>query len=155
MLDRAHEDPALLDRRGRSRFDPVEVEEVGRLVDVVDDIVQRGGEREDVFPVERGDVLGIEELDQIARDPVAFVLDRFHVRLSHGRVRVLPEARLRFSRRFERVVACFYEQVVEGARAGNEVELHGGGMLTGREDVGVVDRAAAARVRFLRECPGT
>ena len=87
---------ALLDRLAGRRLDAVELEQVGRLLDVVDDVVDRRRELEDVLAVERRHVLGVQELDEVARDPVALVLGRLHVRLGDRGVRELAEARLRF-----------------------------------------------------------
>ena len=46
--------------------DLVEREEVGRVLDEVDDVVDRLRELVDVLPVERGDVLRVQELDDLA-----------------------------------------------------------------------------------------
>jgi hypothetical protein len=53
MADRCREDPRLLDGLTGRRLDAVELEQVGRLLDVVDDVVDRRREREDVLAVER------------------------------------------------------------------------------------------------------
>ncbi len=96
MADRCREDARLLDGLAGRRLDAVELEQVGRLLDVVDDVVDRSREREDVLAVERRDVLGVQEPDEVARDPVALVLGRLHVGLRDRRVRELAEAGLRF-----------------------------------------------------------
>src|SRR6266508_4236959 len=103
MLHRGHEDPALLEGLLGRRFDPVQVEEFARLLDVVDDVV--GGCRElvDVLAVERRHVLRVQQLDDVAGDAVPGVLDFLEFGLSHRRVRMLPEADLRLLRGFESI----------------------------------------------------
>jgi hypothetical protein len=94
MLDRADEDVALLERVAGRLLDAVEPEQVARLLDVVDDVVERGREFVDVRAVERGDVLRVEQLDQVVRDRVAGRLAGLDVRLGDGRVRILAETQL-------------------------------------------------------------
>src|SRR5919198_1525072 len=113
MLDRGDQDPTLLDRLLGCRFDAVEFEEVGGLVDVVDDVVDRGRELVDVLAVERGHLLRVQEVDDVVRDAVARVLDLVDVRLRDRRVRVLAEANLGLLRRVEGVRSRLCEQVVK------------------------------------------
>ena len=56
------------------RLDLVEAEVVGDLLDEVDDVVERRGEREDVLAVDRRDERLVEALDDVVRDPVALLL---------------------------------------------------------------------------------
>ena len=104
LLDRLDDDRALLDRVPRRQLDAVEAEQVGRLLEVVDDVVDLGREHVDVLAVERRQVLGVEERDQVARDRVARGLGRLHLLLRHTRVRVLAEAALDEARDLERVL---------------------------------------------------
>src|SRR5262249_19505725 len=55
-------------------LDLVEAEEVGDLFDVVDDVVQGGGELEDVLTVDRGDERVVGGVDHVVRDPVTLLL---------------------------------------------------------------------------------
>ena len=56
------------------RLDLVEAEEVGDLLDVVDDVVERGGERVDVLAVDRRDERLVQAVDDVVRDAVALLL---------------------------------------------------------------------------------
>jgi hypothetical protein len=56
VLGGLDEEPALLERLLHRTVDFVEREEVGRVLDEVDDVVDRLRELVDVLPVERGDV---------------------------------------------------------------------------------------------------
>ena len=94
----------------RRQLDPVEAEEVGGLLEVVDDVVDLGRELEDVLAVEGRDVLRVEERDQLARDRVAVRLLRLHLLLRDARVRMLAEAALDEARGLERVLAGAGEQ---------------------------------------------
>jgi hypothetical protein len=92
--DGADDDAALVERRPGGGLDAVEVEEVERFVQVFDHVVEHGVEREDVLAVERRHVLRVEQLDDVASDVVALVLDVLDVRLPDGRVRILGETPL-------------------------------------------------------------
>ena len=65
-----------------ARSDFVEPEQVGGVLDVVDDVVDRLGELVDVLAVERGDVLGVQELDDLPGQVVAVVLELLDVGLA-------------------------------------------------------------------------
>ena len=105
LLDRLHDDRALLHRVPRRQLDAVEAEQVGRLLEVVDDVVDLGREEVDVLAVERGQVLGVEERDQLAHDRVARRLGRLHLLLRDAGVRVLAETALDEARDLEGVFA--------------------------------------------------
>ena len=68
------QDPRQLLRLLHRRLDAVEAEEVGDLLGVVDDVVERRGEREDVLAVDRRHERRVEALDDVVRDPVALLL---------------------------------------------------------------------------------
>ena len=63
-----------LDRLVHRRLDLVQAEVVGDLLGVVDDVVERRGEREDVLAVDRRHERVVEPIDDVVRDPVALVL---------------------------------------------------------------------------------
>ena len=97
------EDPALLDGVPRRRLDPVELEQVADLLDVVDDVVELGRELVDVLAVERRHVLRVQERisSRVISSPAvsidftsAWVTEEFGV---------LAEARLGLPGRLERV----------------------------------------------------
>ena len=112
LLARADDDRALLDGVARRHLDAVEAEQVGRLLEVVDDVVDLGREQVDVLAVERRDVLRVEERDEVARDRVAGRLDRLDLLLRDAGVRVLAEAALDEPRDLERVLAGLAEEDV-------------------------------------------
>src|SRR4051812_21993819 len=68
------EDARELLRLLHRRLDAVEPEVVGDLLDVVDDVVERGGEVEDVLALDRRHERLVEALDDVVRDPVALLL---------------------------------------------------------------------------------
>ena len=70
LVQHARQPLGLLHRR----LDPVEAEEVGDLLDEVDDVVERRRERDDVLAVERRDERLVQPLDDVVRDPVALLL---------------------------------------------------------------------------------
>ena len=105
LLARADDDRALLDRVARRHLDAVQAEQVGRLLEVVDDVVDLGRELVDVLAVEGRQVLRVEQGDQVARDLVALRLIRLHLLLRDAGVRVLAKAALDEPRHLERVLA--------------------------------------------------
>ena len=68
------EHPRQADRLVHRRLDLVQAEVVGDLLGVVDDVVERRGEREDVLAVDRRDERVVEAIDDVVGDPVALVL---------------------------------------------------------------------------------
>ena len=124
VLDGGDEDAALLERLLRRRLHAVELEQVAGLVDVVDDVVDRARQLVDVLAVERRDVLRVQELDQLVRQPIALVLPLLHILLRNIGVRELAEPLLDEARRLERVRPCPGEEVVELARARNQSQAH-------------------------------
>src|SRR3954471_9567921 len=74
LAARLVEDPCQLLRLVHRRLDPVELEVVRDLLDVVDDVVERRSEVEDVLALDRRDERRVEALDDVVRDPVALLL---------------------------------------------------------------------------------
>ena len=74
LLAAADEDVGERQRLLHRRLDLVEAEEVGRLLDVVDDVVDLRREAVDVLAVERGHEGRVEALDDVVGDPVALLL---------------------------------------------------------------------------------
>ena len=70
LLEHARQTDRLVHRR----LDLVEAEIVGDLFGVVDDVVERRGEREDVLAINRRDERVVEAIDDVVRDPIALVL---------------------------------------------------------------------------------
>ena len=68
------QDPGELLRLVHRRLDAVQREVVGDLLDEVDDVVERGGEVEDVLSLDRRHERVVEALDDVVRDPVALLL---------------------------------------------------------------------------------
>src|SRR3954452_694006 len=68
------------------RLDLVEPEVVGALLGEVHDVVERGGQLEDVLAVDRGHEGLVEALDDVVRDPVALLLADDDVAHERGRV---------------------------------------------------------------------
>src|SRR6188472_2614869 len=126
MAGRSNEDPAVRERLALHRLDAVELEEVRRLLDVVDDVVDRRREPVDVLAVERRPVLRCQELAQVVRDRVAGVLELPDLGLRHRRVRKLTEPDLGLLRDGERVRSRSREEAVELVGARGERELHAG-----------------------------
>src|SRR3954453_17649024 len=60
---------------GRISVTPVACDVPGRFVDVVADVVERASELEHVVAVEGCDKRPVEEIDQLSRESVAFVLE--------------------------------------------------------------------------------
>ena len=110
----------------RRELDPVEAEQVRGLLEVVDDVVDLGGQQVDVLTIERRQVLGVEQRDQIAGDRVSLGLGGLHLLLRHARVRVLLEAAIDEPGYLERVHARLREEGVELARPRGQGEAHGG-----------------------------
>ena len=93
------EDARELLRLLHRRLDPVQPEVVGDLFDEVDDVVQRGGEVEDVLALDRRDERLVEALDDVVRDPVALLLADHDARAPAPRGRASGRASSRGSRR--------------------------------------------------------
>ena len=124
LLHRLDDDRALLDGMARRHLDAVEAEQVGGLLEVVDDVVDLGRELVDVLAVERRQVLRVEQDDEIAGDAVARRLGRLHLLLRDAGVRMLAEAALDEARDLERVLARAREEHEEFGRPGGEGDLH-------------------------------
>ena len=91
LLAGADDDPALLDRVPRRHLHAIQTEEVRCLLEVVDDVVDLGREEEDVVAVEGGDVLRVEERDQITSYLVTSRLLELHLLLRDARARMLAK----------------------------------------------------------------
>src|SRR5439155_5551916 len=98
LLGRRDEQTALLERVLRRPLDAVEAEELARVLDRVDHVVDRTGEREEVVAVEGRDVLRVDQADQFARHAVALVLELLDLVLAHRGARELAETDLRLPR---------------------------------------------------------
>ena len=125
LLAGPDDDRALLYGVPCGQLDSVEAEHVRGLLEVVDDVVDLGRELEDVLAVEGGDVLRVEEGDQLARDHVAGLFLRLHLLLRNARVRVLTEAALDEPRGLEGVLAGPGEELEELLGTRGEADLHG------------------------------
>ena len=119
------DEPGLLDGVLRRQLDAVEAEQVGGLLELVDDVVDLDREHVDVVAVERRQVLRVEQLDEIVRDAVADGLRRLHLLLRDARVRVLTEAAVDEPRDLERVLAGLGEEHEELARLRRQRQAHG------------------------------
>ena len=127
LLTRAHDHRALLDRVARRHLHPVQPEQVGRFLEVVDDVVDLGRQLVDVLAVEGRHVLGVQEGDQLPCERVTRGLDGLHLLLGHARVRMLAKATFDEPCDLERVLAGAREQAVELGRPGREAEPHRAG----------------------------
>ena len=116
LLGRRDEQTALLERVLRRPLDAVEAEELARVLDRVDHVVDRTGEREEVVAVEGRDVLRVDQADQFARHAVALVLELLDLVLAHRGARELAETDLRLPRDLERRRGRAREQHVELVR---------------------------------------
>ena len=87
------------------------------MLDHVDNVVDRGGKPKDVLAVKRGYVLGIEEMKEIAGQPVADVLDLLDLVVADRRAWEATEPGLRLASCLQRVRASLSEEVVELGRS--------------------------------------
>src|SRR3954447_1011112 len=102
------------------RLDPVEAQEVGDLLDVVDDVVHPGGERDDVLTVERRDERLVQPLDDVVRDAVAVLLAHDDVARELPVVGPLLEHPLQQLGGADAIVPGLLEEVEELALLGRE-----------------------------------
>src|SRR5919199_456611 len=109
LVEHAGERLRLLHRR----LDPVQREEVGDLLRVVHDVVQRAREGVDVLPVERGDERLVEALDDVVRDAVALLLADDHLPPQLAVVRPLLEHALQQLGRQHDIAPRLLEEVIE------------------------------------------
>ena len=113
---------ALLAREVGRLSEPVDVQQLGRIVHVVQHVV--GGAREpvDVLAVERRDVLGVEQRDDLAGHVVADMLQGLDLGvLDHGRV---DKALLDQARGLDRIRSGAREHVEELRGLGQDRESH-------------------------------
>src|SRR4051794_33938391 len=68
------QDARHLGRLVHRRLDPVQRQEVGRLLDEVDDVIERGRQGVDVLAFDRRDERRVQPLDDVVGDPVALLL---------------------------------------------------------------------------------
>src|SRR5437588_3788486 len=102
-------------------LDLVEAQVVGRLLGVVDDVVERGRERVDVLTVDRRDEGLIEAPDDVVRDPVAVLLaDEDVAGQLLAPVRVRPQQLVEQVGRADDVPPRFLEEVEVHAVARHE-----------------------------------
>src|SRR3954447_17225858 len=133
LLQRAQPGDRARDRPGRlvqdtghplrllhRRLDAVEPEEVRDLLDEVHDVVQAGGERDDVLAVERRDERLVQPLDDVVRDPVALLLAHDDVARQLSVVGPLVEHALEQLGGADAVVPGLLEEVEELALLGRE-----------------------------------
>ena len=111
LLERVEREPDLVGRRGddlrqlaraeADRVEPVEPDQRGRGVDRVHHVVERAGERVDVFAVERRDEGPVQALDDLVGQEVALVLDFLDL------VGLVPDRMLRLEHLLEQPGAAF------------------------------------------------
>ena len=99
-----------LDRLVHRRLDPVQTQVVGHLFGVVDDVVERRGEREDVLAIDRRDERLVEAVDDVVDDPVALVLEVEDLRCQVLAFRVVGQELVEQLRGLEDVPAGLLEQ---------------------------------------------
>ena len=75
------------------------------MLDMIDDVVDRAGQRVDVRPVEGRDVLRVEQLDDRVGEAVALGLERLDVRPGDRAIGEAAEELLRRAGRLQRVRA--------------------------------------------------
>ena len=117
----------------RRHLDAVEAEQVGRLLEVVDDVVDLGRELVDVLAVEGREVLGVQEGDQLAGDRVPRGLHCLHLLLRDPGARMLAEATLDEPRGLQRVLAGPGEEREELGRPRRQADPHARGTLAHRD----------------------
>src|SRR5215210_5598170 len=114
------EDPRELLGLHHRRLDAIEREVVRDLLDVVDDVVQRRGEVEDVLALDRGHERLVEALDDVVRDPVALLLADHDLARQLAVIGPAVEHPLEDVARLHDVAPSFLEQVEELALARRE-----------------------------------
>src|SRR6185369_2156211 len=112
---------------GRRRcLDAVEDERVGRLLDEVEDVVERADQGVDVLAVEGGDECRLEPVPDLVADLVAAVLGRPDLGSPGVGLVVGPEHRLELARAAQDIRGVLDEQVEEADVAGDQAETQGG-----------------------------
>ena len=115
-----HEDVREPLRLLHRRLDLVEAEVVGDLLGVVDDVVERGGELEDVLAVDRRDERLVQAVDDVVRDAVALLLAQQDLARQLLRLRVVAQHPVEQIGGAQDVGAGLLEEVEELAVAGGE-----------------------------------
>jgi hypothetical protein len=95
------------------RLDLVEAEVVGDLFDVVDDVVERRGELEDVLAVDRRHERLVEAVDDVVRDAIALLLAEQDVARQFLRLREVAQHLVEQVGGAQDVAAGLLEQVEE------------------------------------------
>ena len=108
------------DRLIHRRLDPVEPEEVGDLLDEVDDVIQRRREGDDVLAVERRHERRVQPLDDVVGDAVALLLADDDIAHRFAVVGPLLEHVLEQPRGAHAVAPRLLEEVEELAFLGRE-----------------------------------
>src|SRR4051794_21909385 len=114
------QDPRHLGRLVHRRLDPVQRQEVRRLLDEVDDVVERRRQRVDVLAVDRRHERRVQALDDVVRDPVALLLADHDLARERGVVGPLLEHPLEQLGGAHDVRARLLEEVEELAFLGGE-----------------------------------
>src|SRR5918999_2543825 len=107
------QDAGHLGRLVHRRLDAVQAEEVGDLLDEVDDVVQRRRQRVDVLAVDRRHERLIQALDDVVGDPVALLLADHHLARELAAVRPVLEHALEQLGGADDVGSRLLEQVEE------------------------------------------
>src|SRR4051794_2616833 len=125
--DRVADRPRGLRQDGRHplrllhrRLDAVQPEEVGDLLDVVDDVIHVRGEGDDVLAVEGRHERLVQPLDDVVRDAVALLLTDDHVTQHLPVIGPLQEHPLEQLRGTDGVVARLLEEIEELTFLGRE-----------------------------------
>src|SRR5262245_15007631 len=129
LLGRPHEQAAELDRMPRRRLDAVEPEQLGGALDLVRHLVDGERERDEVLAVVRCDELRVDRPERLRDDPVALVLELFHlVWLTDEQERAAARPALdqldEEPRDLARVQGGFVEEVEELALVGRQAARH-------------------------------
>ena len=112
--------------------DPVEDDRLRDLVDVVEDVVEPGGQRVDVLALEGRDERAVEQLDDLVGELIAGMLEVLDRRLVRGhRADVVERAAERDGRR-QHGLGLLVEQLVEATLAAQQGDRHGRGDPNGK-----------------------
>src|SRR5262249_4853203 len=124
LLALLDDDRRLLDCDGGWRLDPGQDERVGRLLDEVEDVVERADQGVDVLPIERRDERRFEPAPDLVADLVAAMLGVPDLTGSLLRRVVRAEHGFQQARRPRDVRRMLGAQVEEALFGGDEAESH-------------------------------